>query len=279
MTTAQILRITPDEYHKRPGLSSSIASILVEQSPLHARAAHPMFGGESEGHTKATARGSVCHTLALGKGARYEVLDFEDFKTKDARAARDAATAAGLVPILKDAHDEAIIIVARATENLRRRGIEFDGESELVIEWYESSPSGPVLCRCMLDHSWIGGGAARILDLKFVGNAAPAAVERSAENFGYAVQAAAYRRAVTALDPGLAGRVDFLFAFAEVEKPYEMNLSRPDGTFRELGERRWIRAVEAWGACLLTDKWPGYGSGVNTLSPPAWAMAREEFAA
>lgn len=277
--TAKILRITPDEYHKRPGLSSSIASILVEQSPLHARAAHPMFGAEGNDHTKSTARGAVCHTLTLGKGARFQVLQYENYKTKAAQNDRDTAIAAGLIPILDDGHKEAIEIAAKATANLERRGIRLDGESELVIEWHEPSASGPVLCRCMLDHAWIGGGAAKVLDLKFVGNAAPGAVERSAENFGYAVQAAAYRRAVTALDPQLAGRVDFLFAFAEVEKPYEMNLTRPDGAFRELGERRWLRAVEAWGACLLTDKWPGYGSGVNTLSSPTWALAREEFAA
>lgn len=274
--TAQVLRISAAEYHKRPGLSSSIATILIQQSPAHAKAAHAAYGGEGSTPTRSTDRGSVVHAITLGKGAEYVALDFDDFKTKAAREARDAARAAGRIPILQDDLDAAEKIAARLTANLFERGIELTGESELAIEWHEPSPHGPVLCRCMMDHAWLGGGSARVLDLKVTHNASPAAIEKSAENFGYAIQFAAYTRALVALEPGLAGRLDFLFAFQEPESPYVMNLVRPDGAFREIGERRWRRAVEEWGKAIATDTWPGYGQTVNSLSVPAWALAKEE---
>ena len=64
--------------------------------------------------------------------------------------------------------------------------------------------NGTVLCRGMFDHVWIERGA--ILELKIVENAAPDAIERSAEAFGMAIQAHAYRRALELLRPDLAGK-------------------------------------------------------------------------
>ena len=116
-----------------------------------------------------------------------------------------------------------------------------------------------------------------VFDLKIVESAAPAAIERSAENFGYGIQRAAYTSGVTHCFPELAGRVEMLFIFAEREPPYAMNIVRPDGVFRELGERRWRRAVEAWGRALKEQRWPAYGDDINTISPPAWALAREPY--
>jgi hypothetical protein len=162
--------------------------------------------------------------------------------------------------------------------NLKDRGITLDGESEVAILWTEQTEHGPVECRCMFDHVWMGGGSARILDLKVTANAAPTFVERNAENMGYAIQEAAYRRALVALEPNLSGRADFLFAFAENDDPFALNLSRGDGLFRDLGEQRWQRALNTWALCMKEQKWPSYGTGINPLSAPAWAFHREEQA-
>lgn len=274
---ARILRIDPEKYHQLPGLSSTIAKVLVERSPLHAWSAHPLLGGKGKKPTKEMDFGKVVHRIVLGKGAAFEPLDFDDFKTKAARTARDESRAKGKVPVLVCDLERAVEAAAKIINNLRDRGIELDGESELAITWTEQTEHGPVDCRCMFDHVWIGHG--RILDLKITGNAAPTFVERNAENMGYAIQEAAYRRALTVLEPGLAGRIDFLFAFCENDEPYALNLSRGDGLFRELGEKRWLRAVNEWARCVKENRWPGYGSGVNPLSPPMWAFKREEDAA
>jgi hypothetical protein len=265
---ARILDVTPDEYHLLPAFSSTIAKTLIEKSPVHAK----VLRGKKP--TKGMDRGSVVHRLVLGKGKAFEVLNFGDYKTKAAQSARDAARANGRVPILGEDFEEASLAAESIRIQLADRGIDLDGESEVAVEWYEPSAHGPVQCRAMFDHVWFDRGI--ILDLKVTENAAPSFVERTAENLGYAIQQAAYRRALIALRPELAGREDFLFAFCEGEDPFAMNLTRPDGLFRELGDRRWSRAVASWAECLATDTWPAYGTGVNPLSAPVWALSKEE---
>ena len=48
MGEPQILRISPDEYHERDGLSASVATTLINKSPLHAWSQHPKYGGKSK---------------------------------------------------------------------------------------------------------------------------------------------------------------------------------------------------------------------------------------
>ena len=275
MTTARFLPgVSPDEYHLLPGLSSSIATTLIAKSPAHAYDQHPLYGNHGKAPTKEMDLGSVVHALSLGLGKPFAVLEFDNYKTKLAQESRDTARARGLIPILAREHDEAQVIASKVRHQLAERGLALDGVSELAFAWSEPSSSGPVECRGMADHVKID--QALIIDLKIVGNAAPSHVERSAENFGYAIQAVAYSRALAAIDPSLAGRVQFLFAFCESVRPFAINISRPDGLFRELGERRWLRAVETWGRCLAENAFPAYGSDINYLSSPPWALTKEE---
>lgn len=267
---ARILEVSADEYHQRDEFSSSLAKTTLKQSPLHARAA---IGKRP---TKGMDRGSIIHRLVLGKGKDYEVIQHANFTTKDAKRDRDAARAKGLVPVI--AHD--FEDYNKAAESIRvqlaDRGYVLDGDSELAITWDEETPHGIVACRCMLDHVWLKTGV--ILDLKITEDAAPGAIERNAENMGYPIQSTAYTRALAALDPSLAGRVKFLFAFCEPDEPHAINIVQPDGVFREIGERRWERAVNTWGECLKNNRFPAYGDTVNQLSSPPWALSREDAA-
>jgi hypothetical protein len=217
--------------------------------------------------------GTVAHALTLNAGKEFVVLEYDDFRTNAAKEARDTVRAAGFVPILRDDFDRATKVTDALKAQMHVRGIALDGRSEVAITWQEDGLSGPVMCRGMLDHLRLEAGT--IYDLKFVSNAAQHSIERSAENFGYAIQSAAYTRAVTGLRPDLAGRIQFVFLFCEVEPPYALNVCRPSGMFSELGERRWLRAVDVWGRCLKNDSWPGYGDEVNDIFPPGWALASE----
>lgn len=265
-----ILDVTPEEYFALPGLSQSTAKVLLDRSPLHAKAAN------RKDPTKEMDRGNVVHTLVLGKGKAFEVCDFKDWRTDRAKDAKADAVSRGLIPILPKDLAAAEQIAAAIRHQLAPRGIVLDGASEVAVRWTEPSAHGPVLCRGMMDHLRFSAGV--IYDLKISENAATSAFERTAENLGYAIQHAAYTRALTALRPDLAGRTSMLFIVAEPEEPYAVNVLKPDGAFRELGERRWRRAVETWAECLATDVWPGYGAGPNPLSAPQWALAKEEAA-
>jgi hypothetical protein len=268
--TARILNISLDEYFEHPAFSASVAKTLISRSPLHAKVA------ASEKPSKILDRGTSIHRLVLGKGKDFAVIQHSDWRTKDAQAQRDAARAQGLIPVLAHEFEDYCNAAESIRVQLADRKLVLDGESELAIEWEEQTPHGPVLCKGMLDHVWLDTGI--ILDLKVTENAAPSSVERTSENLNYAIQHAAYTRALTALEPDLAGRVAFAFAFCEPEPPHAINLCEPDGIFRELGERRWVRAVHTWAECTKTNHWPGYGPAVNPLTSPSWALAREGYA-
>lgn len=264
---ARILDVTPEQYHELEHFSSTLAKLVSARSPLHARVAC------GKKPSKNLDRGSVIHRLVLGKGRDYVAVDADDWRTKKAKEERDAIRAQGLTPVLQCDLTDYTEAALKMRTQLERRGLKLDGESEVAVEWHD----GDVLCKSMFDHVWMKRGV--ILDLKVTENAHPTSVERTAENLGYAIQAAAYTRALTALRPQLAGRVEFLFAFCEPDDPWAVNICRPDGAFRELGERRWHRAVATWAECIATNNWPAYGQGVNPLSPPAWALNREDYAA
>ncbi len=264
--TARHLDVTPDEYHGLPFFSATFAKILLSRSALHAKAAIGLKP------STLLDRGAVIHRLVLGKGKDYQIIEADDWRTNKAKAEREAARKAGLVPVLAHQFADYSEAAAAITTGLADRGIYLDGASEYAIGWDE----GDVQCKGMLDHVWLDTGV--ILDLKITGNAAPDVVERSAENLGYAIQSAAYTRALGALRPNLLGRIKFLFAFCEPDAPHAMNICRADGTFLELGGRRWQRAHTEWARCLASGEYPGYdAAGINDISPPGWALAKEGY--
>jgi hypothetical protein len=270
--SARLLDVTPEEYHRIDAFSSSIAKIVIDQSPAHAR--HAQLAGDRKA-TKAMDRGSVMHHLVLGKGKDFEILDYEDWRTKNAQRDRDAARAAGKTPILKDAFEAASFGAIAIMKELARRGIRLDGASEQAMTWEEESSSGIVVCKGMMDHVTADFGI--IYDLKIIEDASPTSIERSAENFGHGIQRAAYTSGAAKVRPDMAGRTRMRFIFAEPEPPHAVNIVELDGMFRELGSRRWRRAIETWGGCVKAKEWPAYGQDINSITAPSWALAREGY--
>lgn len=266
--TARILDITAAEYHALPNFSASIAKTVISQSPRHAR--------EQRGKapTKEMERGDVIHRLVLGAGKDFEVVNADSWRTNAAKADRDRARDAGKTPILVEQFEGACLAAEHIRTGLAERGIHLDGKSEASVIWTDEG----VECKSRFDHMWPPGESeAEVLDLKIPESAAPLTIERTAENLGYAIQAAAYTRAYGKIMPSMVGRTRFLFAFCEPNPPYAMAVLAPDGMFRELGEQRWVRALRLWKRCLEADKWPAYEE-YQTIGAPQWALRQEGFA-
>lgn len=291
--------VDPDVYHSDPtpelSLSASIAHTLVSKSPMHAHLQHPKLGGKSKNPTKAMDLGAVCHALLLGKGKQFAVIknlkadeidkktgepegEFEDFKKKAAKDARDSARANGQIPLLLHQAEAADEVAARIRERLWAEfRLKLDGQSEVVAVWRELLPGGlHVLCRGALDH--FKEEEAHIYDLKIVRSAHPRACQSHLIGFGGHIQAAAYVRAIEKLRPALAGRVKFTNLFCEAEEPHAITPVVFRGSMRELGERRWLRAVPLWSECVTTGKWPGYVTEPIAVEAPAYAMMAEDEA-
>lgn len=272
--------VPADVYHndpcERPSLSSSLAHTLATKSPRHAWLQHPKLGGGAwKTPTPSMNEGSIAHELLLGAGKGFEVIEAKDFKTKVAQELRDAAIAAGKVPVLERAFTEAKSIAHLLAKKLSEDyDIRLIGKSEVVAVWEEEHETGPVLVRSMFDHLIESRG--KIYDLKKIVSADPDTCERHAYDYGYDIQAHSYLRGFERLVPRLAGRADFEVLFFELEPPYCITPLRPDGMFRELGRRRWNRAVNSWAPSLLNNHWPEYSAKTKTIGVKPWALAKEE---
>jgi hypothetical protein len=310
--------VTPDAYHKLPGFSASLAKISVRQSIAHAKDAHDRHlehladeGMDPDEDMPADKRkrldgGSIDHALILGVGKRVDPIpegllaSNGALSTKDAKAFAAAARAAGRIPVKEEDLEIHQKIADAVRSRIAAAGHILDGRSEFAVEWWEATPHGPVMCRCMMDHvvcwgttlpgdalgadpvSHIAGVApgAIIYELKMVGDAHPERCQRTAENLGYGIAAAAYPRALAALYPRLAGRITHQFLFCETRRPYALwDPPRLSGAFRELGERRWLRAVYAWAELQVTGKAPSYREqGYDEITAPMWTLRNEGFA-
>lgn len=279
--TAEILTLTESQYRADPmpvpSLSKSIAHTLVTKSPLHAWLEHPRLGGQPKPATDATDNGTLFHKLLLGKGPEIEVIHADSYRTKAAQEARDAALAAGKLPMKVGDYEPTMTACEAIRANLKRAGFVFTGgRAEVPIQWYEDGAEGPVLCRSMPD--WLPGEefTGVCVELKTARSAHPRAVQRAIMDFGYDIQGgAAYPRALGKLYPEWEGRIDFQFVFFETEPPYAVLPVRLSGAFREYGLRRWMRAVSIWERCLATNTWPGYAEDFVTIEPPGWALTEE----
>ncbi len=289
--TARILTISEADYFadrviEVPTLSQSIAKLIVDKSPLHAWASHPRLGNCADrGDTKAMDDGTLMHHMLLGTGEDAVVLVHADnYRTKDAQIARDAAIADGKLPVLAHLHAALKAGVGMMRDRMADAGVDLDlfdaAQAEAGILWYE----GDVACRGRMDKLYVPNAAdvasgamsprSVIFDVKKSRSAHPLACARHMLAYGYDIQRAAYTSAVEQLT-GAPGEVDFQFIFIEDKAPYAVTVGRPDGIMRELGTRKWTQAVATWKSCLASGKWPGYATAPVNLEAPAWAIGQQ----
>lgn len=278
MTPGLYTDIPESVYHAdpcdRPSLSASMAHILVDDCPARAFHSHPRLGGNRRDPTDEMERGTLIHALLLGTGKEVRVFKFKDWRTNEAKAAKAQAKADGAIPILAHRKLELDYVVMGIQQRLDDLHISFEvGSREAVMHWIEEADDGTkVLCRGMTDHILLKSDKVLITDLKTCESAKPTDCAKSCINYGYDIQWAAYTSAARKLWPDAAGREHMRFIFMECEPPYIVTPAVFDGTMRELGERKWRRAVNLWAECMRTGDWPGYTKLEARLSAPAWAV-------
>lgn len=248
---------------------------MVNRSPLHAYHAHRLLGGgdKEREETKAQSTGKILEAFVFGaKMDKFVIIDAENYKTKLAQEKRDDAFANGLTPVLADDFAKFRDASLTITSRLRDQGIVFNGgETQKLVEW--SCKDIGANCKGYLDYFQDG----IIWDFKTTGDASPSKVVRQFVDMGYDIQFAAYTDGIESTMPELAGRSRFLFAYAETEAPYAVQIYEPDGMMKNLGHGKWTWAKHKWTQCLEENKWPGYFSGIGQLSPLPWQMTESEI--
>lgn len=271
-----VLELTSDQYHADdtgpgdPSLSSSIARRLLNQTPAHAKAAHPRLADipVQRKDSAAMVMGTAVHQILL-KDDRIEVLDFADFRTKAAQEARDETIALGRTPMLAhlwDRANETADAIREACSSLKP--VPFTaGQPEVTIVWDENGAR----CRARLD--WLRDDHTIIWDLKCTSRSAdPRTFERQLWSLGYDVQAAFYVRAVEA---AFHVTPTFEWIVAETDPPYGVTRHSLSAEAMYQAGAKVDMAIQVWNDCLKTDRWPGYDDGLNVVHPPAWMRAPE----
>lgn len=247
-----------------PRLHQSTAHTLLSMSPYHAWYFHKDLGGHEKKGSAATARGNVLDRMLFGVGPELAVLNFSDFKTKAAQAARDEAEASGKLVVLLETYEKHRLFVEAVNAQLaEEHGIVLNGESQVEVEW--ESPNDGVPCAGRMDHVI----RPLILDLKTCRSATEDAVAQSIVNYGYDIQYAAYTEAARVLG---WGEPDMKFIFAESSEPYALRLAPLAGTMKSLGEYKWRRACGIWKECLASGRWPGYP--VTRIEAKPWHLTQ-----
>jgi hypothetical protein len=256
-----------------PSLSHSIAKKLLHQSPKHAFAAHPRLdGGLDDTPSSAMDDGSIVHAMLLGKGSDIAPIDADDFRTKAAKEARDAARAAGQIPVLSHKLASLKMCAAAAKDQIMAhpdlRGFFEPGRSEAVLAWQE----GDTWCRGMIDRL-PDDQRLPVFDLKLTGlSAAP-------EEWGrrmvreYATQDAFYMRGLNAIGQK---RPAFLFIVVEFDAPYGLSVMASAPSLRAYADTEIERALAVWGECMKSKRWPGYPQFTAHVELPGWMAMRQE---
>ena len=259
-------------YHQDPipggSLSASGAKLIME---CPAKFHHRQTAGEQ--HKDVFDFGKAAHGLVLGAGGDVVVLDFPDWRTKDAQTARAEARDYGAVPIL--AKDWAII-EAMAAE-IRRHPIAAAlldpdrGKPEQSLVWHDL-----IARRARLD--WLPdvpeSGRMIVADYKTAADASADGFARSAANYGYHQQDAWYLdgvKATTGCDDAA-----FVFIVQEKEAPFVVNVIELTDSFRQIGRHLNEMAVRRYIDCMASGVWPGYSDEVVRVSAPRWVEIEHE---
>jgi hypothetical protein len=267
----------------QPSLTQSIAKVLIDRSPAHARLEHPRLNPERRDdggdYSKALAIGNAAHKLILGRGKQVHVIDAPDFRTGSAKSARDAAALAGFTPILQKHHSASEDLAIAVRRQLNEFGLvrafrEGCGNGEVVIAWQEDG----VWFRSMID--WVDNSSPTCFDLKTSGrSAAPHAVPQTMAEAGWPIQAAFQERGLDVLDPDNAGRRRFLFVMVENEPPYAVSVHELTKAVMMIGRKQLAYAVRTWRDCIESGDWPAYPPLINMPEYPGWRehqwLARE----
>lgn len=255
-----------------PSLTQSVAKILLERSPLHAWHAHPRLNPDYQhDDDRKFDVGNIAHSLLIGRGKDIVVLEFDDWRTKAAKDARDLAEKGGKLAVLGKHYSKAARMVKAAREQLELRpGLQSlfkpdFGDGEVMLAWREES----IWCRQLVD--WLSCDLITFADYKTTQECAAAgALGRKMVNDGWPIQAAMAARGLNKLSSPSSQR-RYLFVVQEDDPPYALNVVELSADIMMLGAKRLDIAFGMWARAFTDDRWPSYPIDIVKPEMPGWA--------
>jgi hypothetical protein len=256
-----------------PSLTQSLCKILIERSPRHAWIAHPRLNPQFEydDDTKFDL-GNIAHKLLLGRGKEIEIVQFADWRKKEAQEARETAADRGCIAVLQHQFEQASDMVAAAWSQLAKHDDAdafTNGAGEVMITWQEDG----IWCRALVD--WLHDDLRTVDDFKSTGmSVAPHVIGLRAEAGGWHVQAAFIERGLDILDPEGAGRRRYRFIAQETDKPHALTSMHMGEHWLTMGRKQVAVAADFWKIGTEGGWWPDYGRRAITPEFPGFKESR-----
>lgn len=255
-------------------LSQSGIKILLNKTPLEFAFQNRQLNPDAERLAESVAmyRGDVVHQLALGKGDGYAVLDYDDFRSGDAKKAKARAIEDGLTPIKRSAFEEAEIMAEVVRDRIHEALDGASYETEVAFLYQEVTPDGPIWVRGLLD-VWCEELGV-ILDPKISAQLHSPTLERHMINMGWDLQAALYSRAVGEI-LGKAGHIKFANLIVSPDEPFVSRSVRLEKAWHWSAVKQCTIGMSRFAACASRNEWPSY-DGIDTIELPVWEAKKRE---
>jgi hypothetical protein len=237
---------------------------LVEQSAAHAWMKHPRYGNRREAgddDDDMMATGSAVHAAFLLGEDLVAEFPFDSWRSDAAKARRQAALAAGKIPLLTPKVTAVRGMLEALYAFRKRTGAFTAGKPEQTVIWKE----GAIYCRARVD--WLcDDPTADMWDLKVTSGLAVAATWRSrALEVAADVQAAMYPIGAAKVR-GAMPRA-FRFGVVEDKPPHGIKVFRFDAEAIEIARVKYQRGVEMWTLAQASGDWPNYADEEEVLEP------------
>jgi hypothetical protein len=279
-----MLELSSDEYHAdpcdTPSLSSTIARVLINRTPAHAKAAHPRLSDVPlEPKTSdAMDMGTAVHQILL-RDDRIDVADeWDNYRTRAAQDWRSIVRSIGRVPMLRHQWERAVDVADAIRDQMR--GLDeptpfTHGTPEQTITWQDT---GGAMCRARLD--WLHNDMTLIDDLKVTSKSAdPVVWQKQIWSMGYDIQAAFYVRGLLAYLGDMSHPMTprFRWVVAESSPPYCVSVVELSDADMQAANFAVDGAIDLWNKCLNGNWWPGYKSEPHIAVRPGWATREDAW--
>ena len=266
-------------YHADPvperSLSVSGAKLLLPPSCPALFDWHRKHGKRS----KSMDTGTRVHALVLGKGEEHlELLDYDEYRTDKAKAARDAAIANGKIPTKPHEMDEAQVIADAVFADPEARKL-LDAVTDTELSGFWQDEEHGIWLRMRLDAlGWTD--RPEIVDVKTTADASPAGFAKSLAEYRYDMQARHYAEGLAAILSGYPGELDaddigFTFIAVQTVPPHLVMVYELSSDDHERADESNRIARETYAACSKRDVWPAWESP-RTLTLPYYRAKQIE---
>lgn len=269
-----------DVYHADPVKGGSLSysgakKLLAEGGP-------ELFAYEREHPPAPSAEmelGTAAHKLVLGVGQEIHEVKFDNYNKGDAKKDRDAAYAAGKLPLLTHQLATVNAMAARLSEHeWASQLLGQAGRPEASAFWQD--PDTDLWWRCRWDKMPEPDPARRpvLADYKTCADASPAGFAKAAANYRYYMQASVYTAGYnTCFGARIGAPAAFVLIAQEKTPPYRVACYELHPAALRKGREDAARAMAIYAECTETGHWPGYSPGIELLDLPYWAYRSEDY--